>query len=91
MEILVDTDLQHFNAWAGGLEVLEDLRKHPDAFDYVDSFLEEPDVFGPDFIREVDVNDFLWFDCLELLEENGFYNSQSGKWYDEEGFEEVCE
>lgn len=88
MEMLVDVDLRDFNAWSGGLTVLEELKKHPDAFDYIENFLEEPDIFGPDFIHEVDVNDFLWFEALDELAENGFYNRETGKWYDEEDFEE---
>ena len=68
-----ECELTAFPAWAGGLRVLDELCEHEEAYEYVQNYIEE-------VIREMDpaevtdtfINDMLWFDIPDELEEAGF-------------------
>ncbi len=90
MKYMVENPLRYFEAWNGGLRVLHELEAHQDAYDYIESWLEEYPLCG-DMLTNVEVNDFLWFDALDMCEEAGYYNDETGLWYDEEGFSPVEE
>lgn len=91
MRYVVETSLSDFDAWSGGLRVLNELRLHKEAYEFIESFLDEYEECSDCMLAETDMNDFLWFDALYLLEENGLYNSEIGLYSDDEGFEEIEE
>ena len=75
-----------FDAWSGGYSWLETFKKHPACIDYIDNELE---AWGDGCsLSSTEVNDYLWFDALEGLEEAGLYNGETGLFYDENGFED---
>lgn len=88
MRYVVETSLSDFDAWSGGLRVLNELHLHKEAYEFIESFLDEYEECSDCMLTETDMNDFLWFDALYLLEENGLYNSKIGLYSDDEGFEE---
>ena len=91
IDTYVMNDLSEFEAWSGAVARLSDMQDHPRAFDYVDGFVEEWS-----YLREkegnpltsCEINDFLWFESDELLEEAGLYNCETGLFYDDDGFDE---
>ncbi|HAU85756.1 MAG TPA: hypothetical protein DCW90_09700 [Lachnospiraceae bacterium] len=85
MIFYVECSLNNFDAWCGGERVLNELRDHEDAFDYIENLLEE---MVSETWSNTDVNDYLWFTALDDCEEAGYYNGETGLWYDDEGFEE---
>lgn len=82
-------DLSEFEAWSGAAIRLSDMKDHPKAFDHINSMVEEWS-----FDREqssnpltpCEINDFLWFDSDNCLQEAGLYDCESGLFYDDEGF-----
>ena len=88
MRYVVETSLSDFEAWSGGLRVLNELRLHKEAYKFIENYLDEYEECSDCMLTETDMNDFLWFDALYVLEENGFYNSETGFYSDDEGFEE---
>lgn len=80
-------DLEYFDAWVGAASRLDELKYHAQAFEFVNELLA--DGSAPDGYTDVQINDFLWFELDQLLEEYGYYNGETGLWYDDEGFEPV--
>lgn len=91
MRYMVDTPLYKFDAWSGGLHVLNELCDHKEAYDFIESYLDDYEECVSEQLTDTDVNDFLWFDALDFLEENGLYNGETGLYIDDEGFEEIEE
>lgn len=81
IQYTVKKSLWDFNAWSGGLTKLEDLKAHPAAFNYIEQFLEELCSYYN--VTDTDINDFLWFEMYDQLEEAGFVN-EDHEWIDEE-------
>lgn len=88
MRYVVETSLSAFDAWSGGLRVLNELCLHQKAYEYIETYLED---CGDELLTDTNINDFLWFDALDFLEENGLYNSETGLYSDDEDFEEIEE
>ena len=68
--------LDKFPAWSGGKNWLDTFRNHPDAFNYLESFIEDwtdsREVCGEEPLTDTDINDFLWFDAFDMLVEAGY-------------------
>lgn len=77
MKYHVDKDLDAFEAWCGGKAVLDMLKQHPEAYDYISATLDEMSEYSD--LDETDINDFLWFEALEMLAEAGYYDDENGK------------
>lgn len=91
MRYVVETSLNKFDAWSGGLRVLNKLCDHQEAYEFIENYLDEYEECASCMLTDTDVNDFLWFDALDFLEENGLYNGETGLYVDDEGFEEIEE
>ena len=66
-------ELHEFPAWAGGRRVLDELGEHDEAYEYAESYIEEViSVTDPAEVTDTLINDLLWFDILDVLEEAGF-------------------
>lgn len=67
-----ESNIRNFRAWAGGVSWQKAvLNSSEDVIDYVDSILDE--LFDEDSeATETNVNDFLWFDFAEHMENNGY-------------------
>lgn len=81
MRYIVDNGLNDFEAWAGGKQRLDGLKDHCrktgdwDAFDYLESYLNDyTDSYetNGEFVTDTDINDFLWFESDEVLQEAGY-------------------
>lgn len=72
MHYQVESTIRDFQAWCGGNAWKQTvLNSSEGVIDYVDGLLD--DLFGEDSnASETDINDFLWFDLPELMEENGY-------------------
>lgn len=83
MQYLVDTELYQFDAWSGAKARLDDLVQHKDAYDYIESYLEEWCAMREEPMTETEINDFLWFESDNLLKQNGFLD-ENYNWTDED-------
>lgn len=81
IQYTVEESLWNFRAWSGGLTNLNELKCHPNAFSYVEQFLEEWSQC--DNITDTQINDYLWFEMYDMLEEAGFVNEDC-EWIDED-------
>ncbi len=81
MQYIVEESLWNFDAWSGGLTRLEELKNHQKAFDYIEAFIEEWS--SCDNITDTQINDFLWFEMYDMLEEAEFVN-EDHEWIDED-------
>lgn len=63
------SSLKDFKAWSGGAEVLETL--NDEEVNYLENYLQEVCTNG---IDETGLNDFLWFEACDILEEAGLRN-----------------
>lgn len=85
MRYMVESELYQFPAWSGAKSRLDDLVKHPAAYDMVAGYLDmcqmEGDACEP--WTETDVNDWLWFELDNYLYEEGFKN-EDDEWIDED-------
>ena len=68
-----ECELRDFPAWAGGRRVLDELCEHDEAYEYAESYIEEviSDI-DPAEVTDTFINDLLWFDIPNVLEEAGF-------------------
>lgn len=79
---IVEIDsLYKFDAWSGGRSLLNVFKNHPRVMDYLNDYLEEwsQDCSYP--LTDIDINDFLWFDAVNLLVEEG-YIDENMNWTD---------
>ena len=68
-----ECELREFPAWAGGAHILDKLCVHPEAYMFVENYLEEIiSMTDPYEVTDTFINDLLWFDIPDVLEENGF-------------------
>lgn len=91
MRYMVETPLYRFDAWSGGLQILHELGYHKEAYEFIENYLDEYEECANEPLSDIEINDFLWFDALDLLQENGLYNGETGLYIDDEGFEEIEE
>ena len=68
----VELNIRNFQAWSGGNAWKQTvLNSSQDVIDYVDDLLDA--IFTEDSnATETGINDFLWFDLPELMDENGY-------------------
>ena len=85
MKVTYEFDLSEFNAWSGGAETLEKIRKfdlnHPGAMKTAQQYIEE--CLG-DEATETQINDMLWFEDDFILEAIGYCTEDEE---DDDGFE----
>lgn len=65
MRYYVECELSGFEPWSGAVAVMDALRENAEAFEAVESFIEEWSEVSN--LTETDVNDFLWFECSDWL------------------------
>lgn len=91
MYITETSELYQFPAWSGGKRWLDEILEHPKAYEVMRNYIEEATDCSwesGDPFSDTNVNDILWFETGEILSEHGLYNTQTGLYYDDEGFEE---
>ena len=85
MKVTYEFDLSEFEAWSGGAETLEKIRKfdlnHPGAMKTAQQYIE--DCLG-DEATETQINDMLWFEDDFILEAIGYCTEDEE---DDDGFE----
>ncbi len=79
MKYIVEKPLCEFHAWSSGLANLLELEFHPAAFDYIENYIDS--LCEEDDRTETDINDILWFEMYDILEEAGFVNEEH-EWID---------
>ena len=68
-----ECELHEFPAWAGGRAILDELCEHKEAYECAESYIEEfIAVSEPEAVTDTVINDMLWFDIPDALEEAGF-------------------
>ena len=68
-----ECELNEFPAWLGGSDVLDMLSDHAEAYEFVENYIEEVlATMGPGEVTDTFINDLLWFEVPEVLEEAGF-------------------
>ena len=66
-------ELWEFPAWSGGRSNLDALCEHQDAYEYAERYIEDfSSVNDPYEVTDAVINDLLWFDIPDVLEEAGF-------------------
>lgn len=65
MKVTSEIDLDRFDAWSGGKETLDELRKTG----FVDNAQELVEELWPDGVDATTLNDFLWFDLEDMRPE----------------------
>lgn len=81
IQYTIEESLWNFRAWSGGLTNLEELKSHSDAFNYIEVFLEE--WCSCDNVTDTQINDFLWFEMYDRLEEAEFVD-EDHEWIEED-------
>ena len=85
MKVTYEFDLSEFEAWSGGAETLEKIRKfdltHPGAMNAAQQYIEE--CLG-DEATVTQINDMLWFEDDFILEAIGYCTEDEE---DDDGFE----
>lgn len=74
-----DCDLEEFPWWSGAQVNFQDLKKHEQAYQWVEALLD--DITTDDRLSMTEVNDFMWFDLEDYLIENNFKDCD-GNWLD---------
>ena len=68
-----ECELRDFPAWAGGARFLDELAQHDEAYEYTESYIEQLIRYiDPAEVTDTFINDLLWFDIPDALEEAGF-------------------
>ena len=68
-----ECDLSAFPAWAGGSRILDELCEHKEAYEFAENYIEEViSITDPGEVTDTFINDMLWFDIPDVLEEAGF-------------------
>lgn len=71
IKIVKEIELEYFEAWSGGKDVLDNIKGHKkcdEIMEYIESLLTYETEQG--IITETWLNDFLWFDVDQLLIDN---------------------
>lgn len=91
MYVVETSELYQFSAWSGGKTWLDEIQRHPKAYEVMQDYIEEAVDCSwecGDPASKTTINDILWFETPNILEENGLYDPQTGLYYDDEGFGE---
>lgn len=73
MKYLVETDLEHFEAWSGGRDTLDTLIEKGDV-DSVESFIDGCFCDSDEPPTKTAINDFLWFERNFIAQHLGYDN-----------------
>lgn len=77
MRYIVEESLYDFNAWAGGVDTLNDLLKY-EAVDKAEEYIEERIAYCEEPVTRTEINDILWFERDEIYKYCGIYNEVYG-------------
>ena len=71
IRIVKEIELEYFEAWSGGSQVLNAIKEHDRSLDILEA-LEEYINMGNEMeaVTETWVNDFLWFDAEDIIMEH---------------------
>ena len=71
IRIVQEIELEYFEAWSGGLQVLNAIKEHDRSLEMLEA-LEEYINMGNELepVAETWVNDFLWFDAEDIINEH---------------------
>ena len=90
MKYTVEQNISYFDAWSGGLDRWRCLMQSDECIiDMVDSFLDE--WTDEESVDETAINDWLWFDMEDWLEENGIVDNSTGEYYERRDEDEEVE
>lgn len=65
-----EIELEDFEAWSGGLQVLNSIKEHDRSLEILETLEEYINIGeGLEAITETWVNDFLWFDAEDIIRE----------------------
>ena len=68
-----ECELYEFPAWVGGRTTLDALCEHQEAYEFAENYIEDViSVTDPAEVTDTFINDLLWFDIPDVLEEAGF-------------------
>ena len=66
-----EIELEDFEAWSGGLQVLNSIKEHDRSLEILETLEEYINIGeGLEAITETWVNDFLWFDAEDIIREH---------------------
>lgn len=74
MKVCFEVELTHFEFWAGAAFVAEQINhrdNYADCWEALEQWLDDGDV-----LDETSVNDFVWFDAIDMLHEWGLFDSE---------------
>lgn len=80
IKYLTSCALFNFPAWSMAIGNLDALCNHPMAYDYIEEFINDYADCGIEEVTETWINDLLWFDLFDILEEAGLYDSEKDEW-----------
>ena len=86
MKYYLDSDTANFPWWGGAWDNFQDLKKHQNAWDCVENYLNEISADGS--MSETDVYDIMWFELEDWLIENkdwlfeNNFKDTDGTWLD---------
>lgn len=66
LNVQIEMHLADFKAWAGGKDRLDEAIKH-DIVDELQDYIIQ--LWGTDELTDIQLNDTLWFECDDFLEE----------------------
>lgn len=82
MKIYKEMDIENFEFWSGARDRMEAIAEagiEEEVFDIIrDAFAEE------EYVDETAINDFVWFDLDDILEEQGLYDPSTGEYGERE-------
>lgn len=82
MKIYKEMDIENFEFWSGARDRMEAIAEagiEEEVFDIIrDVFAEE------EYVDETAINDFVWFDLDDILEEQGLYDPSTGEYGERE-------
>ena len=68
-----ECELHEFPAWGCGRMVLDELCEHEEAYEFVQNYIEDVISVTDSYeVTDTFINDLLWFDIPDVLEEAGF-------------------
>lgn len=78
---IVSCELSEFPAWGSAATFLEELTEHPQAYEYLEEWIN---FFKEDEMDASYLNDLLKYEVKEILDIAGFYDCNNDTWTDEE-------
>lgn len=84
MKYYAEKSLENFKPWSGAVARLEELKQHEEAFNHISDLLDE--ITSENELSDSEINDFLWFELDQELEEAGYYCNDNDEWYEDGSF-----